>query len=1665
MVLFGIILSANAQTVTIHSTSFESSNDGWVGTSGDDFDWTRNTNGTSSGGTGPSTGASGNYYMYTESSNPNYPYKSAFLRSPSLSLVGVTNPQFSFYYHMYGSNMGTLNVDISTDGGASYTSIWSRSGQDQNSNGAAWKQITLNLSAYIGQTVNIRFRGLTGNGYRSDMAIDNISLIATLASGPEINLLGNGISIPSGSTNISNFINTDFGSVNVASNSLVHTFTIQNLGTLDLNLTDLSSPYIAITGLNAADFRVVTTTTATPVSAGGSTTFDIIFSPSSLGVKTATVQILNNDSNEGTYTFNIEGSGVQNFFDSDGDGVFDNVDIDDDNDGILDILEENTCKTSSISVPVNYKFLNETFGSGARTTINTTYNAVTTYCYENGTVGSNSALCPSLNDTSLNDGEYTVGSSAQIASWADDYWFKGGDHTGDTNGRMAMFNASYDPGLFYTANIVGALPNIPITYSFWVLNLDRTDAPGIATRLRPNILVEFRDVNNNLLASITTGDIPPTPAGDLNGNWINFTANLTFNVEEFNVFFYNNETGGLGNDLALDDIVISQTLCDTDSDGVADVFDLDSDNDGIPDVVEVGLGALSLGTAKIPYPAGWVDANANGMHDAAEGNIPLDSDGDGVPNFLDLDSDNDSIFDVDESGATNSLAYAGYQNGDGDISGDGVGQGPDTDFVRETDVNADGIIEYFTDGILDIYDYFNGSTFDTAFGNENQGIGNTYYVLDSDGDGLPDYIDLTSDGVTFDISHTLYAYLDADNNGTIDDNNDLEGDGIVDLFDTSDTTFGSPRDLNRKLHLCFDGRNDYAEDVALMNGWAEASIMGWIKMNPASTGMQRILGQNQLYLQLNANKSITAHATGSTLTSTVNLPVNQWVHVAATYSGSKGEFKLFINGEEIALDTGVSGSLASDTSLFTLGRLPGVNSNYYHGYMDEVKVFNKALSNNELQKMVYQEVENNSGIVRGTVIPLDVTDFVSETNVTPLDWTYLQRYFKMDVYKDDIIDDLSTATVDVGVGATIYNMKIIDVQTAPLPFVTVQSGSLPVAVNNPTNGINGNDVIAYDWSIVKIQHNNINYNAYQKHLGLFVDAVDSASNPIEFSIQNNSELNVSWYLKLDGFIDLEGESQLVQGAESVLDENSEGFIEQDQQGTMSSYNYNYWSSSVGPIGSGAGSNNLDYTIFNVLFDGTDPANPGIINYQVPYTAADGALTSPITISEYWLWKFNGLFNDYDSWIAINQNDFLKPGEGHTMKGTSGTAAITDLQNYVFKGKPYNGTIQLNLAKTDERLIGNPYASAIDASAFILDNISESGGTASSNIINGALYFWDHFSGKTHILREYVGGYATYTLMGGVKAYANDYRINNNGSSGTKVPQRYIPVNQGFFVSSVLDTVANSINTIVTGGDIKFKNSQRVFATENSGNAVFMKSSTAKKEISQEKLAEDTRPKIRLLFKSSDGFERQLLVGADENASDNFDLGYDGLLIEDYYTDYFWTFNGAKFVIQAVKELHIDQELKLGFVLNETGTTTIAIEEMENIDNSVEVYIYDKLTNKNYDLINGAAEINLEAGTYYDRFDVRFKPQKTLSVENNEVLKKGIQVFVNNHARELQINNTLNTAIQSIKIYNSLGQLQNLWNNNLNNSQLKLNVGNINTGVYFIEINTVDGSISKKVFIE
>jgi len=157
-----------------YNESFESGLGAWTQSAADDIDWTRDSGGTPSGNTGPSSASDGTWYMYTEASGngTGYPNKQAIFNSPCFDLTAAPSATFSFDYHMYGSNMGTLSLEASNDNGTSWVPLWSQNGNQGN----AWISQNVDISAYTGSSVQLRFNGTTGNGYRSDMAIDNVSL-------------------------------------------------------------------------------------------------------------------------------------------------------------------------------------------------------------------------------------------------------------------------------------------------------------------------------------------------------------------------------------------------------------------------------------------------------------------------------------------------------------------------------------------------------------------------------------------------------------------------------------------------------------------------------------------------------------------------------------------------------------------------------------------------------------------------------------------------------------------------------------------------------------------------------------------------------------------------------------------------------------------------------------------------------------------------------------------------------------------------------------------------------------------------------------------------------------------------------------------------------------------------------------------------------------------------------------------------------------------------------------------------------------------------------------------------------------------------------------------------------------------------------------------------
>lgn len=166
---------------TLYSDDFELGNGNWSNTSsGDNKNWSRDSGGTTSSGTGPQTGSGGsNFYMYLETSfsGAYSSGDSAILLSPAISGSDI---RLAFDYHMFGRDIGTLAVDVLSNG-IWVNDVWSLSGQQQSSNGATYSRKEVDLAAYV--VSQLRFRATAAGSYRGDIAIDNIA-ITSIPSGP-----------------------------------------------------------------------------------------------------------------------------------------------------------------------------------------------------------------------------------------------------------------------------------------------------------------------------------------------------------------------------------------------------------------------------------------------------------------------------------------------------------------------------------------------------------------------------------------------------------------------------------------------------------------------------------------------------------------------------------------------------------------------------------------------------------------------------------------------------------------------------------------------------------------------------------------------------------------------------------------------------------------------------------------------------------------------------------------------------------------------------------------------------------------------------------------------------------------------------------------------------------------------------------------------------------------------------------------------------------------------------------------------------------------------------------------------------------------------------------------------------------------------------------------
>lgn len=150
-----------------------------------------------------------------------------------------------------------------------------------------------------------------------------------------------------------------------------------------------------------------------------------------------------------------------------------------------------------------------------------------------------SADCP-------NDGEYSI-RNATTSCFGNTWHSLTRDHTGDAQGYFMLVNASFQPSDFYVETVRNLCANTTYEFAAWLMNVIRTP-----NTIMPNITFQLEMPDGTVLKKMNTGDLPVTgsPQWKQYGFWFSTPPGL----QEVVLRITNNAPGGIGNDIALDDI-------------------------------------------------------------------------------------------------------------------------------------------------------------------------------------------------------------------------------------------------------------------------------------------------------------------------------------------------------------------------------------------------------------------------------------------------------------------------------------------------------------------------------------------------------------------------------------------------------------------------------------------------------------------------------------------------------------------------------------------------------------------------------------------------------------------------------------------------------------------------------------------------------------------------------------------------------------------------------------------------------------------------------------------------------------------------------------------------------------------------------------------------------
>ena len=591
---------------------------------------------------------------------------------------------------------------------------------------------------------------------------------------------------------------------------------------------------------------------------------------------------------------------------------------------------------------------------------------------------------------------------------------------------------------------------------------------------------------------------------------------------------------------------------------------------------------------------------------------------------------------------------------------------------------------------------------------------------------------------------------------------------------------------------------------------------------------------------------------------------------------------------------------------------------------------------------------------------------------------------------------------------TAFTTNVVDIANATATLTGAAIGNLTQTTYFRAVVTNG--ICSRNTSPIQILIKTTQYNSPGVWSNGLPDSTTSAI--FNFNFTSTADINACKVIIINGVnVNFNSNNSLI--VQNTVDASGGTLTFQDNASLVQPNNV----TNLAGITTGGNAGNITYkrnstlmSVYDFTFWSSPVANQNLYNF------------SPLTLfDKYFYWNSNPSIYYWSE--ILNGATTMVPATGYIVRSPLVIGSAAAIYNGYFIGVPNNGTITTpitvsgTLNVNNRNLIGNPYPSAIDGSAFL---------TTNNSVLNGSMYFWTHNTPVTNLLYNN-NDYATFNLTGGLSAAALNSGINNI------VPDGKIAAGQAFFVEGI------------TNGNAVFNNSMRLIGNNN----FFYRNNNA-----------GEKHRIWLELSYAGGAFSQTLLGYVTGATNDKDNGYDSKLFSESPTASFYSLiANEKMAIKGNALPFQDSEInQLGYISKIDADFDITLAKTDGLFDNQNIYLQDNLLNVVHDLKQNPYHFSTLIGTFNDRFLLRFT-NVSLSGNQNIILDNAVQVFNKNDDVLIK---SLATDLSSISIFDISGRLL-FETNDLDTKNYTIDNLKTSNQILLVQIKLKNGlTINKKI---